>query len=89
MFLPTGAHVVVTRNSGSGFWSQFMNVDITPGLADVKSTSGLCGNFDGNATNDGETEPIPGVNYFQRLKEKYAVQHRYYHELCSSTSLFH
>jgi len=76
IFLPTGAHLVVTRNSAYGSWSQFMNVDLTPGLADEKSTSGLCGNFDGDASNDGKKEPIPGVDYFERLTDTYARTHR-------------
>jgi len=74
MFLPSGAHVVVTRN-----WalSEFVNVDITPGLADIGSTSGLCGNFDSNTTNDGRKERIPRLTYFWRLIEEDASLHRY------------
>jgi len=74
MFLPSGAHVVVTRNWGL---SEFVNVDITPGLADIGSTSGLCGNFDGNRDNDGRKEPIPRLTDFSRLIEEDAKLHRY------------
>ena len=54
-----------------------MNVDITPGLADVSRTSGLCGNFDGDSDNDGETEPHPRTSSFRLLKEESLIAHRF------------
>jgi len=75
--LPTGAKVVVKRNAASGTRSQFVNVDITPGLVDYEQTSGLCGNFNGDSTDDGKLEAIEGYPQFMRLKEESAKEHRY------------
>jgi len=50
-----------------------MNVRITPGLIDYTSTSGLCGNFDGNKNNDGEKDSFG----WQILKEISLKDHRF------------
>ena len=54
IYLPTGTRVVTSRNGWSPSWLNFMNVQIYPSLNDINVTSGLCGDFDGDKTNDGE-----------------------------------
>ena len=76
MFLPTGAHVTVTRNGNDREWSQFMNIAIYPGLADQYATSGLCGNYDGDSSNDGERDIHPRTSAFHLLRETSLQEHR-------------
>jgi len=52
IFLPTGTEVGISLNTGH---ESLIDVFIHPGLADIERTSGLCGNFDGDWTNDNDT----------------------------------
>jgi len=54
-----------------------MNIDITPGLADQYGTSGLCGNYDGDITNDGEVKDHDVVTNYKVLVETSLQEHRY------------
>ena len=76
IFLPTGAQITVTRNWYGIGWSQFMNIEIHPGLADQFATSGLCGNYDGDSSNDGEREIHPRTSRFYLLLETSLQKHR-------------
>ena len=53
--LPTGTEVDVSVN---GSWTHFINIVISPSPYDYGATSGLCGLFDGNRSND--RKPRPG-----------------------------
>lgn len=77
----------MTRNSASGKYAEFMNVDVTPGLGDEYKTSGLCGSFDGNPANDGNTKPHPRVGLFQILDDASEAEHRYKLEKTTTISL--
>ena len=49
ILLPTGTVVEININPG---WPQFLEIDILPSTYDYKATTGLCGSFDGDKTND-------------------------------------
>jgi len=50
--LPTGTRVEIRKHWR---WIGVMNVKIYPSLVDIEKASGLCGNFDGDRSNDVET----------------------------------
>jgi len=53
-----------------------MNIAINPGLADQYATSGLCGNYDGDSSNDGERDIHPRTSAFHLLRETSLQEHR-------------
>jgi len=77
IYLPTGTKIVTKQNSGMRGWSSFMNVDIIPGLADVSKTSGMCGNFDGEKSNDNGLDMHPHTSSFMLMDEESVNRHRY------------
>ena len=50
--LPTGTKVYIDKNVD---WEGVLDVTIFPSVVDIEKSSGLCGNFDGNRSNDVET----------------------------------
>jgi len=50
--LPTGTKVHIYKHWR---WEGVLNVAILPSLVDIEKSSGLCGNFDGERSNDVET----------------------------------
>jgi hypothetical protein len=55
IFLPTGTEVLITLSGH--YFQPFLNVQVTPSLADWNKTDGLCGLFNGNANDDRQKRP--------------------------------
>ncbi|XP_053403813.1 von Willebrand factor D and EGF domain-containing protein-like [Mercenaria mercenaria] len=51
VYLPTGTEVRISVQENA-FFKPFINIDITPSLEDWENTIGLCGNFNGDDTDD-------------------------------------
>jgi len=72
IYLPTGTKIITSRNSGI-----FMNVDITPGLADFKNTEGLCGKFNLDKTDEPKTLDKPTYGNYYILRPEESINFRF------------